>query len=83
MKHKDINYGSIVFISYVKEMSILHTHTQHTLISDLFGDLKYYCLRGKSRRNWGKGLWYGVRIKHMITLKSIEFSLLDIYYTCN
>ena len=63
-------------------MSNLHTHTQHTLISDVFGAVKYSSLRGEGRRDWEVGSWYGVRIKHMITLESIEF-ILDIYYTCN
>ena len=40
----------------------------HTLISDLFGVVKYCSLRGEVRRDWEVGLWYGVRMKHMITL---------------
>ena len=33
-------------------------------------------LRGEGRRDWKVGLRYGVRMKHMITLESIEFIFL-------
>ena len=36
----------------MKEMSNLHTHTQHTLISDSFGIVKYCSLRGEGRKDW-------------------------------
>ena len=58
---------------FMKEMSNLHTQ-KHTLISDLFWFVKNCNLREESIRDWEVGLWYGVRIKHMITLESIELS---------
>ena len=33
-------------------MPNLYTHTHHTLISELFGDVKFYSLRGEGRRGW-------------------------------
>ena len=52
---------------YVKEISNIHT-----LISDLFGVVKYCSLRGEVRWDWEEGLWNGVRLKHTITLESIN-----------
>ena len=60
----------------MKDMSNLHT-----LISDLFGVVKYCSLKGEGRRDLEVGLCYGVNMKLMITLESIEFSFLDIYHT--
>ena len=50
-------------------MPNLHTHTQHTLISDSFGVVKLCSLRGEGRRGWEGVVKYGVRMKHMITLE--------------
>ena len=61
---------------YVKEMPNLHTHTQHILISDSFGVVKFCSLRGEGR------VKNGVRMNHMITLEEIEFSFVDIL-NCN
>ena len=55
-------------------MSNLHTHTINTLINDSFGVLKSYGLRGEGRRDQEEGLRYGVKINHIITLESREFS---------
>ena len=68
-----INFDSILFITYVKEMQNLNTHTQHTLISDLFGVVKFCSLRGEGRMGWEGGVQNGVRMKHMITIDQIEF----------
>ena len=51
--------------------------------SDSFGVVKFCSLRGEGRRDWECGVKNGVKMKHMITLKSIGFSFFDIYYTCN
>ena len=49
IKHNEINFDSIVYTTYVKEMSYLHTHNiqWYTLINDLFGDVKSCDLRGE------------------------------------
>ena len=67
-----INFDSILYIRYVKEMSNLHTHTHHTLICDFFGVVKFCCLRVEGRSDWEGRVNNGVRMKHMITLESIE-----------
>jgi hypothetical protein len=41
----------------------------------LFGDEQTYGLKGEVRRDWEVRLRYGVRMNHIITLESIEFSL--------
>ena len=69
IKHKEINFDSITFITYVKEMPNLHTHTHNTLISDPFGVVKLCCLRGEGRRGREGRVMNGVRMKHMITLQ--------------
>ena len=51
--------------------------------SDSFGVVKFCSLRGEGRRDWECRVKNGVKMKHMITLKSIGFSFFDIYYTCN
>ena len=51
---------------YVKKMPNLHTHTQHTPLSDPFGVVK---LRGEVRRSWEGRVKNGVRMKHMIKLQ--------------
>jgi hypothetical protein len=45
--------------------------TQHTLIIDSFGVVKFFSLRGEGRNGWvGEGrVKNGVRMKHMITFK--------------
>ena len=43
-------------------------HTQHTLISDSFGVVKFGSLRREGRRGWKGRVKNGVRMKHMITL---------------
>ena len=55
---------------YVKMTPNLHTHThtQHTFISDSFGVVKLYSLRGEGRRGWESRVKSGVRMKHMITV---------------
>ena len=63
---------------YVKEMPNLHTHTQHILISDSFGVVKFCSLRGEGRRGWEGRVKNGVRMNHMITLEEIEFSFVNI-----
>ena len=51
IKHKEHYFDSIVYTTYVKEMSNLHTHTIHTApISDSFGVVKSFGLRGEGRR---------------------------------
>ena len=51
-----------------------HTHINHS-----FGDVKSYGLKGEGTRDW-KGRC-GVRMKHMTTLESHEFSFfLHILY---
>ena len=64
MKHTKINFESILPITYVKEMSNLHTHTQHTLI----GVVKFCSLRVEGRMDWEVRFKNGVRMKHMCTL---------------
>ena len=44
-------------------------HTQHTLISDSFGVIKFCHLRWEGRRGWEGKVKNGVRLKHMITLE--------------
>ena len=44
----------------------------------LFGVLKYCSFRAEGRRDWEVGSWCGVRMRHMITLESIDF-FIDIY----
>ena len=51
---------------YLKMKPNLHTHTQHTLISDPFGVVKFCSLRGEGRRDWEHRVKNGVRMKHMI-----------------
>ena len=53
----------------MKEMPNLHTHTQHTLISDPFGVVNFCSLRGEGRRGWKGRVKKGVRMKHMIILQ--------------
>ena len=56
-------------------------NTQHTLISDPFGVLKFCSLREEGRRVWKSRVKNRVRMKHMITLDLIEFSFcLHIIY---
>ena len=38
---------------YEREMPNLHTHTQHTLIGDTVGVVKFCSLREEGRRGWG------------------------------
>ena len=63
IKHAEINFDSILSITYVKEMQNLQIHTQLTHISDSFGVVKFCSLRGEGRVEGG------VRMKHMITLE--------------
>ena len=42
--------------------------TQHTLIIDSFGVVKFFSLRGEGRSGWEGRVKNGVRMKHMITL---------------
>ena len=49
-------------------MPNLHINTQHILISDPFGVVKFCSLRGEGRRGWDGRIKNGVRMKHMITL---------------
>ena len=51
----------------VKEVPNLHTHT-HTLISDSFGVVKFFSLRGVGKRGWEGRVKNGVRMKHRIKL---------------
>ena len=44
-------------------------HTQHTLISDSFGAVQFFSLKGEGRRGWEDRVKNGARIKHMITLE--------------
>ena len=60
---------------YVKEMPNLHKHTQYALKSGSFGVVKFCIFRGEGRRGWGGRLNNEVRMKHIITLDEIEFSL--------
>ena len=46
-----MNFASIIYNAYVKEVSYLLTHTIHTLINDLFGIIKSCGLRGEGRRD--------------------------------
>ena len=63
-----MNFDSILSsITYLKEMPNLHT--QHILISDLFGVVKFCSLRGEARTGWGGRVKNGVRMKDMITLE--------------
>ena len=64
-----INFDYILSITYVKEMTNLHTRTQHTLISDSFEVVKFCRLRGEGRRGWEGRVKNRVRMKHMITLE--------------
>ena len=50
-------------------MPNLHTHTQHTIISDSFWVVKFCSLRGEGRRGWEGKIKNGVRMKHMIALE--------------
>ena len=50
-------------------MQNLHTHTQQTLICDLFGVVKFRSLRGEGRRGWEGRVKNGVRMYNMITLE--------------
>ena len=52
IKHTEINFDSILSITYLKEMPIQHTHTQHTLISYSFGIVKFCSLEGEGRTGW-------------------------------
>ena len=46
--------------------SIVYNHTIHTLISDLFGVVKSFGIRGEGRRDWEVELRYGVKFNYMI-----------------
>ena len=48
--------------------------SEHTLISDSFGVVKFISLREEGRMGWEGRVKNGVRMKHMITLDQIEFS---------
>ena len=52
---------------YVKEMPNLHT--QHTLINDSFGVVKFCSLSEEGKRGREGRVNNGVRIKHKITLE--------------
>ena len=71
INHAEINFDTILSITYVKEMPNLHIHT---LISVSFGVVKFCSLRGEGRRSWKGRVKNEERMKHMITLKLIEFS---------
>ena len=64
----EINFESILSITYVKEMPNLHTNT--TPLSGSFGVVMLCSLRG----GWEGGFKNGVRMKNMITLEYIELS---------
>ena len=67
IKHTEINFDTIISITYVKEMPNQHTHTTHISVS--FWVVKFCSLRGKGRRGWEGRVKNGVRMKHMITLE--------------
>ena len=67
-------------LSESKEMSNLHTHNTHTHMWFVWG-CKVLWLRREGRRDYEKGLRYGIKTNYMITLESREFSIFDIYYT--
>ena len=61
---------------YLREMS------NHLMcVCRFFGDAQTSGLIGKVRRDWEEGLWYGVKMNHMLTLESLERSFFYIYYT--
>ena len=66
--HIEIIFESIPFITYVKMMPNLPTHTQHTFIIDSFRVVKLCSLRGEGRRGLERRVKNGVRIKHIITV---------------
>ena len=47
--------------------------------ADFVGDVQSSGLKGEGRRDLEVGLRYGVRINHMITSESIEFSFFSTY----
>ena len=49
-KHKEFYFDSLVYITYVKEMSNLYTHNTPTR-NDSFGVVKSCGLRGQGRRD--------------------------------
>ena len=55
----------------------MSNHTKHTLIIDSFGVVKYCSLRGEGRKDSEVDIRYAVKINHMITLGSREFSFFD------
>ena len=69
MKLTEINFESIHSITYVRDAK-----SAHTLISDLFGVVKFCSLIEEGRRGWEGRVKNGVRMKHRITLESIKFS---------
>ena len=69
IKNTEINFNSILSITYVEEMPNLHT-----LISVSFGVVKFCILREEGRRGQEGKVKNGIKMKHMITLEYIEFS---------
>ena len=61
IKHTEINFKSILFITHVKEMPNLHTPT-HTYYWFILGCKVLYSLRGEGRRGWEGRLTNGVRM---------------------
>ena len=61
MKRTEINFESIPSITYVKEMTNLHTH-----LFDPFRVVKFCSLRREGRRGWKDRVKNGVRLNHMI-----------------
>ena len=78
IKYTEISFDSILSITYVNEMSNLHTQTQHTLISDSFGVAKFCSLRGEGRTGWEGRVKNGVRIK---TYDYIRIDLILFLFT--
>ena len=59
----ETNFESIPSITCERDAK--STHTQHTLISDLFGVVKFCSLSGEGRGGWEGRVKNGVRMKHM------------------
>ena len=57
----------------------VHTHKQHTFISDSSGVVKFCSLRGEGRWVWEGLLKNGVRMKYIIIVGYIEFKFLLTY----
>ena len=74
---KSISY--LYFLSRTWKRYQICTHTQHTLINDSFGVVKFCSLKGEGRRGWEGMVKNGVRKKHMIILELIEFIFFMTY----